>query len=66
MKLSTDHPVMGGKGACQTSDTYSWIEWDQLNDETVVERKSSFSIKKEVRPEGSTEFFERNRYSWRR
>lgn len=27
---------------------------------------SSFSIRKEVRPEGSSEFFERNRYSWKR
>ncbi|HEU4508105.1 MAG TPA: hypothetical protein VFR78_07710 [Pyrinomonadaceae bacterium] len=27
---------------------------------------SSFSIRKEVRPEGATEFFERNRYSWKR
>lgn len=27
---------------------------------------SSFSIKKEVRPEGSAEFFERNQYSWKR
>jgi len=28
--------------------------------------KSSFSIKKEVQPEGSSKFFERNRYIWRR
>ena len=27
---------------------------------------SSFSIRKEVRPEGASEFFERNRYSWKR
>lgn len=27
---------------------------------------SSFSIKKEVRPEGASEFFERNQYSWKR
>ncbi|MGH9903627.1 MAG: hypothetical protein ACRD68_17610 [Pyrinomonadaceae bacterium] len=27
---------------------------------------SSFSIRKEVRPEGAAEFFERNRYSWKR
>lgn len=27
---------------------------------------TSFSIKKEVRPEGSSSFFERNRYNWRR
>lgn len=27
---------------------------------------SSFSILKEVRPEGASEFFERNRYSWHR
>jgi len=27
---------------------------------------SSFSIRKEVRPEGAAEFFERNRYSWER
>jgi hypothetical protein len=27
---------------------------------------SSLSIKKEVRPEGAAEFFERNRYSWKR
>ena len=26
----------------------------------------TFSIKKEVRPEGSAEFFERNTYSWKR
>jgi hypothetical protein len=28
--------------------------------------RSTFSIKKEVRPEGATEFFERNRFSWKR
>jgi hypothetical protein len=27
---------------------------------------SSFSIRKEVRPHGAAEFFERNRYSWKR
>ena len=27
---------------------------------------SAFSIKKEVRPEGAAEFFERNTYSWKR
>jgi hypothetical protein len=27
---------------------------------------SSFAIKKEVRPQGSAEFFERNQYSWNR
>src|ERR1044072_2266830 len=27
---------------------------------------STFNIKKEVRPEGATEFFERNEYSWKR
>lgn len=27
---------------------------------------SAFSVKKEVRPEGAPEFFERNRYSWKR
>jgi len=27
---------------------------------------ASFSVKKEVRPEGAAEFFERNRYSWKR
>jgi len=27
---------------------------------------SDFSIRKEVRPEGAGEFFERNTYSWRR
>jgi hypothetical protein len=27
---------------------------------------TSFSIRKEVRPEGAAEFFERNTYSWRR
>jgi hypothetical protein len=27
---------------------------------------SAFSVKKEVRPEGAAEFFERNRYSWKR
>lgn len=26
----------------------------------------AFSVKKEVKPEGSSEFFERNRYSWKR
>jgi hypothetical protein len=28
--------------------------------------RSTFNIKKEVRPEGATEFFERNEYSWKR
>ena len=27
---------------------------------------SAFSVKKEVRPEGASDFFERNRYSWKR
>jgi len=26
--------------------------------------ETSFSIKKEVQPKGSTSFFERNRYTW--
>ena len=33
---------------------------------TYLIGRSSFSIKKEVRPEDSTKFFERNRYTWRR
>ena len=28
--------------------------------------RPTFTIKKEVRPEGATEFFERNQYSWKR
>jgi hypothetical protein len=39
---------------------------DALIRYTYTIGQSSFSIKKEVRPEGSTKFFERNRYSWRR
>lgn len=39
---------------------------DALIRHTYLIGKSSFSIKKEVRPEGSAEFFERNRYTWRR
>ncbi len=27
---------------------------------------AAFSVKKEVKPEGAAEFFERNRYSWKR
>ena len=33
---------------------------------TYLIEASSFSIRKEVRPESATEFFERNRYSWKR
>lgn len=33
---------------------------------TYVLSAKSFSIKKEVRYEGATEFFERNQYSWKR
>lgn len=33
---------------------------------TYMISRSSFSIRKEVRPEGASEFFERNRYSWKR
>lgn len=39
---------------------------DALIRHTYLIGKSSFSIKKEVRPDGSNEFFERNRYTWRR
>ncbi len=39
---------------------------DALFRYTYLIGKSSFSIGKEVRPEGATKFFERNRYSWRR
>jgi len=39
---------------------------DALIRHTYLIASSSFSVKKEVRPEGSTQFFERNRYSWRR
>lgn len=39
---------------------------DALFRYTYLIDESSFSITKEVRPEGSTTFFERNRYSWRR
>ncbi len=33
---------------------------------TYLLNANSFSIKKEVRYEGTTEFFERNQYSWQR
>jgi hypothetical protein len=33
---------------------------------TYLIEASSFSIGKEVRPEGAAEFFARNRYSWKR
>lgn len=39
---------------------------DALFRYTYLIGESTFSIKKEVRPEGSTQFFERNRYSWKR
>ena len=39
---------------------------DALFRYTYLIAESSFSIKKEVRAEGSTTFFERNRYTWRR
>ena len=39
---------------------------DALIRYTYMIGDSSFSIKKEVQPEGSTSFFERNRYTWRR
>ncbi len=39
---------------------------DALFRYTYLIGASSFSIKKEVRPEGAAEFFERNRYSWKR
>ena len=39
---------------------------DAVIHHTYLISKSSFSITKEVRTEGSTTFFERNRYSWQR
>jgi len=39
---------------------------DALIRYTYLISPSSFSIKKEVRPADSTEFFERNRYTWQR
>ena len=39
---------------------------DALLRYTYLIGRSSFSIRKEVRPEGASEFFERNRYSWER
>ena len=39
---------------------------DALFRYTYLIGASSFSIRKEVRPEGAAEFFERNRYSWTR
>ena len=39
---------------------------DALFRYTYTLGESSFSIRKEVRPEGAAEFFERNTYSWRR
>jgi hypothetical protein len=33
---------------------------------TYVINAKSFSIKKEVRPEGESQFFERNEYNWKR
>lgn len=39
---------------------------DALFRYTYLIAASSFSIKKEVQPEGSNTFFERNRYTWRR
>ena len=39
---------------------------DALIRYTYLIGQSSFSIKKEVRPDGSSRFFERNRYTWQR
>jgi len=39
---------------------------DALIRHTYLIGESGFSIKKEVRPEGAADFFERNRYSWKR
>lgn len=39
---------------------------DALIRHTYLIGQSNFSIKKDVRPEGSLKFFERNRYTWRR
>ncbi|HEX7177685.1 MAG TPA: hypothetical protein VF240_20670 [Pyrinomonadaceae bacterium] len=39
---------------------------DALFRYTYLLGPSSFSLKKEVRPEGVAEFFERNQYSWKR
>src|ERR1044072_5669517 len=41
-------------------------EKDALFRFTYTLDRSTFTIKKEVRPEGATEFFERNEYSWKR
>lgn len=39
---------------------------DALFRYTYLIGASSFSIRKEVRPDGAAEFFERNRFSWER
>lgn len=41
-------------------------EKDALFRFTYTLDASAFSVKKEVKPEGAAEFFERNRYSWKR
>jgi hypothetical protein len=78
IKLTADGTTFDGETVIERSELDSGVlrivteKTGKDNDRVALLRHtyligpSVFSIRKEVRPEGATEFFERHRYSWKR